>query len=503
MPSFANLSRNSLSLIKIGILLSVFYSCNSYNPEKNTNVRSQLLKEKKQNSKREIFISSDSQTVHIQLINPTFLGNEQRNYYGTQVPRKWNLIWKTWLGSGKTIVKKGKEQVWSGAGWTGQPLFYFENQHPYLLQGAYDYHLKKIDALTGKIVWQYPFEDVIKGTGTIWLNHKTQIPELKAIVIQGSRQSKNFHKKNAPALKGISLLNGKCVWELNVEKTNSYSRDVDASALIINDTAYIGLENGYFISFLPDARKARHQNDLVQPKILKKIKLYTQKDLNRHSGNLVIEASPSYWNRRIFISAGSGHVIIYHLDKKKIEWDFYIGSDLDGSPVITPDSCLLISVEKQYIQGKGGVLKLNPYSQKVEWFFPTLNKSFADWKGGVIGSPAVQDTLCAFTAIDGNTYVVHLNQLQYQKTYLFDNHTLVSTPKLIFQYPTGPSISTPLLIENYLIVAGYNGIHIFQNQKGKFQLIKKINGRFEATPFVYQKRMYIASRDGYLYCFGE
>ncbi len=467
--------------------------------------QSPKIQKEKTNSKPlyEIFINSDSQRIHIKLINATFLGNPQRNFYGNNVPKTWNLLWKTWLGSGKTIVKKGQEQLWSGAGWTGQPLFFFENDKPFILQGAYDYHLKKIDALTGKIIWQYPFEDVIKGTGTIWLNHHTQVPDLRAVVIQGSRQSKNFHKKNAPALKAISLISGKCVWELNVERTKSYSRDADASALVINDTAYIGLENGYFLTFLPDARTAKHKNDLVQPKILKKIKLYKDEDAYHHGGNLVIEASPAYWNRKIFISAGSGHVVTYNLDKKKLEWDFYIGSDLDGSPVVSPDSCILISVEKQYIKGNGGVIKLNPYTQKIEWFFPTQNKSFADWKGGVIGSPAIQDSLCAFTAIDGFTYVVHLKKLDNKIKKLFDNQTDIKTPQLIFKYPTGPSISTPLLIDNYLIIAGYNGIHIFQNHSGNFRLIKKIQGRFEATPFVYQNRMYIASRDGYLYCYGE
>ncbi len=481
------------------IIMGLLSSCdksqqNSYN---------QKIKRKALKTQDYIVIQKDSQTIEIKVINSTFLGNGQRNYYGSGVPQKWNMLWKTWLGSGKTIVKKGQEELWYGAGWTGQPLFFCENNQPYLLQGAYDHRLKKIDALTGKVIWEYPFEDVIKGTGTIWLNHYTEIPELKALVIQGSRQSRNYHKPTAPALKAISILNGKLVWELNVEKTHSYSRDVDASALVINDTAYIGLENGYFLSFLPDPRQAKHKNDLVQPKILKKIKFYKKQDVLYHAGNLVIEASPAYFDRKIFVSTGSGHVITYDLNLKKIIWDYYIGSDLDGSPVITPDSCILVAIEKQYIQGKGGVLKLNPRTQAVEWFFPTQNKTFADWKGGVIGSPSVKDSLCAFNAIDGNVYVVHQTQLEKNPVKLFDNKTQVRTPKLFFKYLTGPSISTPLLIEDYLITAGYNGIFIFQNLKGKFELIKKIPGRFEATPFIYNKRLYIASRDGYLYCYGE
>jgi hypothetical protein len=47
-----------------------------------------------------------------------------------------------------------------------------ENGELYLIQGAYDHHLKKIKAVTGKIVWQYEFDDVIKRTASLWHNTK-------------------------------------------------------------------------------------------------------------------------------------------------------------------------------------------------------------------------------------------------------------------------------------------------------------------------------------------
>jgi outer membrane protein assembly factor BamB len=496
--SLANQINNIfLQLFLVGLLILIT------NCEKNIHTQKLFNQQIEKSSSHEIFIEINQKKIHLQVINGTFLGSEQRNFYGSEVPKHWNLIWKTWLGSGKTIVKKGKEEIWSGAGWTGQPLLFLENGHPYLLQGAYDHNLKKIDATNGEIIWQCPFEDVIKGTGTIWLNHQTEIPEHKALVLQGSRQSKNYFNKIAPGLKAISLLTGKPVWELNVERTLSYSRDVDASALVINDTAYIGLENGNFLVFLPDPRFTENKNNLVQPKILRKFELFTPNDALKHFRNLVIEASPAYWNRKIFISAGSGHIFTYDLDHQKIVGDFYIGSDLDGSPVITPDSCVLIAVEKQYIQGNGGILKFNPQTQAIEWYFETGNKKFASWDGGVIGSPSVKDSLCAFTAIDGYTYVVHLKKLQAQHGQLFDGKTSCPKPELIFKYHIGPSISTPLLVEDYLISAGYNGLYIFRFQNGCFQLVKKISGVFEATPFVYNQKLYIASRDGYLYCFGD
>jgi outer membrane protein assembly factor BamB len=110
-----------------------------------------------------------SQDDSIQVIVETFRGNEKRNFYGHDAPKRLNLKWKLHLGSGKSIVKD-IPTVWAGAGWTGQPLLVLEDSLPYLIQGAYDHNLRKINANTGKVIWKYKFDDIIKGTGTIWEN---------------------------------------------------------------------------------------------------------------------------------------------------------------------------------------------------------------------------------------------------------------------------------------------------------------------------------------------
>ena len=59
--------------------------------------------------------------------------------------------------------------------------------------------------------------------------------------------------------------------------------------------------------------------------------------------------------------------------------NWFFGSDIDGSAVITKDSCILVNIEKQYINGKGGLVKINPRikGKKVfEWYFHTENTSF-------------------------------------------------------------------------------------------------------------------------------
>jgi outer membrane protein assembly factor BamB len=462
-----------------------------------------------------IFETEEGSFLELELLNASFLHNQTRNYYGDSAPSQLTILWKHKLGQGTTKV--GAElKIWKGAGWTGQPLLVSINGKKYLIQGAYDHHLKKIDAETGALVWQYQYDDVIKGTGTLWLNRTADSLKDFCVILQGSRAGKSIYSTNVPSYRAISLFTGEELWRLNSIKTDSYSRDVDASALLRNDTAYIGLENGIFAILDPDPKQATLRNGLLQPKIHKDTDtLYLQSDEKEHGGNLVTEASPTLLRNRIYIASGSGHIWGYNLDTDSIDWDFFVGADIDGSPVVTEDSCLLVTIEKQHIKGQGGVLKLNPQkkpAEAVEWFFPTEDKPFSTWNGGVIGSVGVNvatkqkndPNFAVFTAIDRFMYVVNTDKIDEEAPKAtFDSIHFFAQPQLLFKYKTGASISTPIVVQNKIVAATYKGIHLFSfDNKMNFKLLEMAKIRCESTPVVDAGRIYLASRNGYLYCFG-
>lgn len=456
---------------------------------------------------------------NIEILIGTFLGNDRRNFYGYDPPSSLHVKWKYHLGKGKTVIsRKLGERIWAGAGWTGQPLLVKEGTTIFLIQGAYDHYLKKINIENQQLEWQYKFDDVIKGTGTIWINPKPESTKDQAVIFQGSRLGVgNFlDSKHIPSYRAISYMNGTELWRLDVRWTDSYSRDVDGSALIINDTVYIGLENSMLTLIDPDHRNAEMKDGMLQPKIIQETPLYEMEDVYKHKNNVVTESSPSKLGDHIYITSGSGHVYGFNLKTKKIDWDFYIGSDMDGSPVVTHDQCILVTVEKQYIKGKGGVFKLDP-SKKPEnavvWYLPTKDTDYFGWKGGVIGSVGINDFyndgsmpyLAAFTSIDGQLYVVeHTTIDSTKRSYGPNKKHRYYQPKTIKKINTGPSISTPVIVDNTIIAAGYNGIRIFNYSwsKGIVQTASH-SGEFEATPVVWDQKVYIASRDGYLYCFGD
>lgn len=451
-----------------------------------------------------------SQKWKYELLYPTFLGDEHRNFPGKDPPKKLNILWQKYIGGGKTVV--GKDTVsWFGTGWTGQPTLVKEFDQMYIIIGGFDYKLKKLDAKTGKVAWTYNFDDVVKGSASL-IHCKEDLIE-RVIILQGSRMGfkKLMESKIVPSFRAIDL-DGNELWRLNIKRTLSYSRDVDASALVLDSLIFIGAENGVLYIIDPDPAKATLQDGLLQPRIIKEIELFNAEDAIKHKGNLVIESSPVLCQDRIYVAAGSGHVYGINLETLTIDWDFYIGSDLDGTITVTPDHCLIVPVEKQYIKNCGGILKLDPGrppQDAVIWYYPTEDKKFLRWEGGVIGSASIQDSLIAFRAIDGYLYLIN--------HYLIDSHAYTTLnkkryrmPKLLFKIYLGTSVSTPLIIGDKLITAGYDcrlKILKIERKGEKIALIPTdsfvAQGFFESTPLVWEKKIYIGCRNGYFYCLGE
>ncbi|MCX6159201.1 MAG: hypothetical protein NTY74_14570 [Ignavibacteriae bacterium] len=459
-----------------------------------------------------VVVDSVKQIDDYEIIVGSFLGDDKRCYYGEEPPSTLNLMWKCWLGGAPSHMPyhNGESNMRFGAGWTGQPLLFREKGILYLLQGSYDYNLRKIDALTGEVVWKYLFDDAVKGTGTLFYNKKGASEENKLVMLQGSRQPTNKDYN----YRGISAVNGEELFRTKVVRTSSFSRDVDGSALIVGDTAYIGLENGIFKVFNPNDDNASVNGKFYEPELYNEINLFTSKDVARVGGNIVTESSPSILNGKIYITSGTGYVYGYNIEKGEIDWEYFIGSDLNGSPVVTEDNCLLVPVEKQYITGNGGVLKLNPEKPPEDalvWYYPVGNLKLLSWDGGVIGSTCINDkyksketkSLSAFIGIDGYLYIVDYKSMDGTAK-SFDGKTTVDKPELIFKYKVGSSISSPIIFKDKLIACGYGGIFLFKFDKDyNFTLIESKSYTFEGTPIVYNGKIYVASKDGWLYCFGD
>lgn len=452
-------------------------------------------------------------------INSTYLGGEQRNFYGNYAPDTLEVIWKTYLGKGKTTIsRKAGDRLWAGSGWTGQPLLVKEKDSLYLLQPTFNHSLKKISAHTGHIIWSSPFNDVLKGSGTIYFNHKAKNKKEQIIIFQGSRLGHGNYLDSLPveSFKAISYQDGSSIWTHNSRMTASYSRDVDASCLVIEDTLYIGLENGLFTKMSPSEFTIK--DSVNRPIIYDQDSLYYNSDRTLHGGNLVTEGSIARIKNKIYIPSGSGHLFEYDMNCDSITKEWFFGSDIDGSVVVTKDSCILVSIEKQYISGQGGLIKVNPKKEgrsAFEWYYPTPNTDFFGWQGGIIGTSSISDYisvfpdryLSVFSGIDSLIYLIDYGELDSLKEWVAgpNEKYYYPSPKLLDSYQINRSISTPLIIGNKIVACGYQGVFLFKiNTEFKLELLSHLNiGEIESTPFVWDGRIYIGSRNGYLYCLGR
>ncbi|WP_261208969.1 PQQ-like beta-propeller repeat protein [Laspinema sp. D2d] len=474
-----------------------------------------------------------------ELLIPTFLGNDQRRFYGRGIPQGLNLLDKFALGTGRTRVGTSW-RTWSGAGWTGQPTLTRDQGKVYLTLGAYDHSFRKIDIETNEVIWRYQFDDVIKGTASLYIDEKAS-EENRIVILQGSRLGIQNSLDSAgpiPSFRALSFRTGEELWKLDIRKTASYSRDNDSSALDLgNGILFNAGENGigYFLN--SDTNTATLKSGIGQPQILGEVQLYEAGDSLRQGGNIVTESSPARLGNQLFIASGSGHIYGINLENKEIIWDFFTGSDIDGSVVISQDNKLFCAIERQYIPGQGGVFKLDPSQPEekaVNWFFPTGNRNFSGWEGGIIGSVALNDeynptgefpALFAITAIDGYLYIGSQTQTTGEKVKGPWFKEEYDTPLILFKTNIGGSISTPIFTEgNKLIAAGYNGVYLFDlhweetqgnrsnavsNQRGEFYRLKvEQSGHFlpgisfESTPIVWDGVVRICARDGWMYSLG-
>jgi outer membrane protein assembly factor BamB len=470
----------------------------------------------------------------------SFLGDETRRLYGLgPPPRRLELIWKTTIGSGMTSpVGSGPNEPWTGTGWTDQPVILRDKGKLYLLLGGFDRNLHKIDLKSGEVIWEYAFDDIIKGTPTLVEDPSPESESDRYLVVAGSRRGwpSSFTDSDLAPYRAVSFGTGKELWRLPVPLTASYSRDVDGSGFYYKGRMYSGLESGWFYKF--DPFKTESWNGYRTPQIIaRRLLLGDPGDAGAHGGNLVLEASPSLLDDVIYISSGSGHVYGMRRSDLGVVWDYRTGSDLDGTPVPTSAGKLLVAIEKQYISGHGGVMMLDPKKSPSEapvWFFPTGDHRLADWKGGVIGSVAVNDAydpwgrrprLAAFSAIDGNLYVVSQNRTSGNAPGP-NGEGPFPIPKLVAKFPIGGSISTPIMVDDCIVAAGYdNRVHLYQihykkAKEGAEGALKSPNGgwakvsveetdsfggggAFESTPVMWKGRIFIGSRDGSLYCIGD
>jgi outer membrane protein assembly factor BamB len=473
----------------------------------------------------------------------TFLGNYGRRFYGLgPAPKHLDVLWKVKLGAGWSSGKYDTDppDKWTGSGWTGQPGIVVDGGKTYVLAASYEYKLRRIDAKTGEVVWAYQYDDIIKSSPSVFQNPSPTGPDDKYIVVAGSRRGYP-HELDDPRVAPVRALtfgSGKELWRLPVPQTRCYSRDCDGSGFYYEGRYYVGVESGWFYALDPLETETWAAGK--KPVIVAERLLLGDDRTKTHGRNLVLESSPSALGENLYIASGAGHVYGLRRSDLSVVWDYYVGSDLDGTPVPTERGLLLQAIEKEYIKGRGGMLCLDPSKpadQATVWYFPTGNRKVGDWAGGIVGSAAVNDeyneggthpALCAFSAIDGYLYLVSQDTMSEGTVAGPNREKGLPTPVQVAKVWNGGAISTPIIVGDALVAAGYDQcVHLFHieyapAERGDAGALPSASGdgrywtvtleeraqflaagAFESTPTMWDGRVYVGCRDGWFYCLGD
>ncbi len=471
----------------------------------------------------------------------TFLGDATRRFYGRgPAPTSLQIVWRTEIGSGWTPGKKEDDppRVWAGTGWTGQPALVRQGDRLVLLVSGYDHGLHKLDARDGSQLWRREYDDILKSSPSVFENPAATGPGDRYIVCAGSRRGypTELDDPDIAPYRAFTLGKGEELWRLPVPQTAAYTRDCDGSGLYLNGRLYIGVESGWMYALDPVMTEPFGEHR--RPAVLAERLLLGDGGDDRHADDLALEASPALLGDRLYIASGAGHIYGLTLDTLEVVYDRRIGSDMNGTTVPTASGKLLVPVEKQYIDGRGGMMLIDPAKPAdadPEWYFPTGDRELGDWRGGVIGSASVNDAanadgrypaLAAFSAIDGNLYVVAQDVLADEEVEGPNGEKGLATPQLVFSADIGGSISTPIIVGDSIVAAGYDEtVHMYRityrkapkgaegalsGRSGDWWRVsvretarQTIGASIESTPILWDGRVYVGARDGYFYCLGE
>ncbi|MCB0412021.1 MAG: WD40 repeat domain-containing protein, partial [Bdellovibrionales bacterium] len=310
-----------------------------------------------------------------------FRGTPSRSYYGTGPIRDQYQI--GWRYPEQPMCAKSDGKRWCGSGWTGQPAVWRRPDGKLeIIVGTYDRAVHFIDYETGKDLRKpFPTGDIIKGSVTI-------DPNGFPLLYFGSRDN----KYRILSLQGQEA---KQLWALDAKDgvpETKWNNDWDGNSSVVNDHLVFGGENSWFYTWKLNRGYNGNGQIQVDPKPVVRMRGWN-KELLRNVGdnNVSIESSVALYESRAYFTNSGGRVVGIDLDKvdnleAKIVFDFWMGDDVDASPMVDQDGMLYIAAEYERFLSRarevGQLVKLNPYRPEnpLEWKVDIQDK--AQGKGG-------------------------------------------------------------------------------------------------------------------------
>ena len=425
-----------------------------------------------------------------------FRGNPTRSFYGTgPVPEAPEILW-TYPDSPmcRSSSSGGETKVWCGLGWTGQPVVW---ERPdgvtEVIFGAYDGAVHFVDAETGRDLRPpFPTGDIIKGSVTL-------DPDGYPLLYFGSRDNK---------LRIVALDREvpEMLWSLDsAEVPGIWNNDWDSNPVIVDDIMYEGGENGWFYAIGLNREYLDGGLVTVAPEILFEMPGYNEELLANSGRNVSIEMSVAVFEKRVYFANSGGRIV--GLDVSRVTqgevpvvFDYYAGGDIDATMVVDAEGMLYVSIEHEPSEMGPAELDRNREVGQLVKLDPYASGDPRVWGLDLTAGP-VDAGSWATPAIHGS--VVYLN------THLGELLAVdAETGAVLWSDDVGyHSWSSPAVVDGTLITATCLGdvraYSLADPRAPSLQWSVDLGGAcLEATPAIWDGRIFIGSRDGFLRALG-
>ena len=424
-----------------------------------------------------------------------FRGNPTRTYYGeAPVPNDPDLLWAypaaDSLCSSSSV--SGTTTTWCGTGWTGQPVVYERSDGvTEVIFGAYDRKVHFLDGSTGLPTRPaFATGDLIKGSVSL-------DPDGFPLLYFGSRDNKL-------RIVALDRPEPELLWDLDASAVPGiWNNDWDGNPVILDDLLLEGGENSWF--FIIKLNRSYDAGGLVTvaPERLVEVPGYTDELISRVGKNVSIENSPAVFDDRVYFANSGGRIVgldLSNLDtgKAPVVFDYWVGDDVDATITIDAEGMLYVAVELERFNDRsaelGQLIKLNPYAgDPYIWGVPVPPRGAGD--GGMWATPALgEGTIYAST---------HPGELLAVDT---------DTGEVLWRDEIGfHAWSSPVIVDNTLVVSvncetgGGLRAYSLDNPAEPVQIWQydHDSGCIESTPAIWKGTIYVGSRDGRFYAFGE
>ncbi len=424
-----------------------------------------------------------------------FRGNPTRSWYGTgPPPTSPEILWSypdRQMCGNSTLG--GEARVWCGTGWTGQPVVW---ERPdgitEVIFNSYDKAVHFVDGATGQPT-RPPFVtgDIVKGSVAL-------DPDGYPLLYVGSRDNKYrivaLDRDVPTELWSRDASENRVVW----------TNDWDSNPVVMDDILFLGGENSWFLVFKLNRTYGDDGLVSVAPEELLEFPAFTDELLRTVGREQSIENSPAAFEGRVYFANSAGRVVgldIENIDagEASVVFDFWMGEDVDASIVIDAEGMLYVSAEQERFNSRGKevgqLVKFDPYTDgdPVVWKVDVPPRQGGD--GGIWATPALGDGVLYAATHPGELLAVDTD-----------------TGEVVWRDEIGwHAWSSPVIVDDQLIVSvdcaaggALRGYDITDPRAPVQVWESRLDaGCIESTPVVWDGRIYVGSRSGYFYAWGD